>query len=346
MSADATGRLVHPGHARTDRVEREPGLVSVIVPVFERPTLLCEAVASALAQAYRPLEVLVVDDGSRDETPDVLAELAAAHAEVVALRVPNGGPGLAREAGRQQARGTFLLYLDSDDLLLPGALTGLVAALTSRPECAIAYGYARYRDPWGVISPARWKASGHAAERLFPSFLRERWWETGQALFRASLCDAIGPWSALRLEEDWEYDSRAAALHPGLVLHPDFVIEIRRHADGHLSGGRLEPARLRDRAAAQALVLAHARRAGVAHDAPEMHHAARALFLLARQCGAGGLPVESCGLFELARDVASKASGGRAGLDFVLYRALAALLGWTRAGRLAERIDRLRAGGA
>lgn len=333
-------------HAAPDPAARLSGLVSVIVPVFERPALLREAVASVLHQDWRPLEIVVIDDGSRDETPQALAALAAQHAEIVPLRVPNGGPGLAREAGRQRARGRFLLYLDSDDLLLPGALSALVGLLIARPDCDVAYGYARYRDPQGRLSLARWKPSGHAAERLFPSFLRERWWETGQALFRATLCDAVGPWTALRLEEDWEHDSRMAALHPRLVLHPDFVIEIRRHAVGHLSGGHLDPERLRARATAQALILGHARRAGVPADAPEMRHAARALFLLARQCGAGGLPVESRRLFELAREAACAARGRRrAGLDFTLYRALAALLGWTATGRLAERLDRLRAAG-
>jgi hypothetical protein len=325
-------------------VTRVPGLVSVIVPVFERPALVCEAVRSILTQDYRPIEVLVIDDGSRDDTPQALARLAGQHPEVVPLRVPNGGPGLAREAGRQRARGSHLLYLDSDDLLLPGALAALAGRLAARPDCAIAYGFARYRDPQGQLSLARWKASGHAAEYLFPSFLRERWWETGQALFRATLCDAVGPWASLRLEEDWEHDSRVAALHPRLVLHPDFVVEVRRHASGHLSGQRLDPARLRDRATAQTRILGQARRAGVAPAGPEMRHAARALFLLARQCGAADLPVESRRLFELARDVARSTKAGRAGLDFALYRALAALVGWTRAGWLAEQGDRLRAG--
>ncbi len=107
-----------------------PGLVSIIVPVFNRPALLAEAVGSALAQTYRPIEILIVDDGSTDETPATAAQLASEHpAEIRVLRQVNAGPGSARERGRQTARGEFLQYLDSDDLLLPRKLELQVAAL-------------------------------------------------------------------------------------------------------------------------------------------------------------------------------------------------------------------------
>ena len=71
-----------------------------------------------LAQRYRPIEIIIVDDGSTDETPQVVEELAASH-EVRSVHQGNAGPGAAREAGRQLACGAFIQYLDSDDLLLP-----------------------------------------------------------------------------------------------------------------------------------------------------------------------------------------------------------------------------------
>ena len=82
--------------------------------------MLREAVASVLRQTYRPIEIIIVDDGSTDETTRVADELASTYPfEVRALHVLNGGPGWAREAGRQVARGEFIQYLDSDDLLWP-----------------------------------------------------------------------------------------------------------------------------------------------------------------------------------------------------------------------------------
>src|SRR4051795_5577813 len=97
----------------------QQGIVSTIIPVFNRPAMLREAVASVLAQTYRPIEIIIVDDSSTDDTPVVIDELAARHPEVRGIRRPNGGPGLARESGRGEARGEFIQYLDSDDLLMP-----------------------------------------------------------------------------------------------------------------------------------------------------------------------------------------------------------------------------------
>jgi len=78
------------------------------------------AVASVLAQTYRPIEIIIVDDGSTDETAQVADSIALANDGVVrVVHKPNGGVGSAREAGRCAAGGEFIQYLDSDDLLLP-----------------------------------------------------------------------------------------------------------------------------------------------------------------------------------------------------------------------------------
>lgn len=316
-----------------------PGLVSTIVPVFNRPRQLREAVASVLAQDYRPIEVLIVDDGSTDETVAAADRLAQEHDAVRAIHQSNGGPGRAREAGRQEARGEFIQYLDSDDLLLPGKFSAQVAGLQARPECGVSYGWTQYRRPDGSLDPARWKATGHEARRLFPSFLRERWWETATPLFREKTCAAAGAWSEQWLEEDWEYDCRVAAL--GVELHyvPAFVAEHRHHAAARLSGAGLRPEPLAQRARSHELILEHARRAGLGPELPEMQHFARGLFLLARQCGAVGLVTESKRLFSLAREASGECGDGP---DFVLYRGAAALLGWRLAGKLACWSDRLR----
>src|SRR5690348_2665066 len=108
------------------------GLVSTIIPVHNRAALLREAVASALAQTYRPIEIIVVDDGSTDQTRQVCDELAAQYPqEIRVIHQANTGPGLAREAGRRVARGEFLQYLDSDDLLLPEKFARQVAGLNA-----------------------------------------------------------------------------------------------------------------------------------------------------------------------------------------------------------------------
>jgi glycosyltransferase involved in cell wall biosynthesis len=322
--------------------DRQPGLVSVIVPVYNRPRGLAEAVASALAQTHRPLEAIVVDDGSTDDTGAVAARLAGEHGGVVRVeRQANAGPGAARETGRRQARGEYVQYLDSDDVLLPGKLERQVAALHAHPDCGVAYGMTRFRHRDGRLHDGPWKGSGQRVERMFPSFLRERWWDTPNPLYRASLLDEAGPWSDLRLEEDWEYDCRVAALGVRLCFVREYVCEVRDHDDQRLSRGSAgDAARNRERARAHALIFEHARRAGIDPESPEMRHFARELFLLARQCGACGLGAESRLLFSLARQ-ASTAQSAR-GADFRLYRTAAAVLGWEGAARAATLLERVR----
>src|SRR5258708_21257527 len=114
------------------------GLVSTIIPVHNRASLLREAVASVLAQAYPHIEIIIVDDGSTDDTSMVADELAREHPEKIrVIHQTNTGPGLAREAGRLRARGEFVQYLDSDDLLLPRKFELQVAGLNAHPECGV-----------------------------------------------------------------------------------------------------------------------------------------------------------------------------------------------------------------
>src|SRR6516162_5891082 len=110
------------------------GLVSTIIAVHNRPLLLREAVASVLAQTYRPIEIIIVNDGSTDETGREAEALAVIHPEVRAIHRENGGPGAARETGRLVAQGEFIQYLDSDDLLLPSKFERQVAGLRQRSD--------------------------------------------------------------------------------------------------------------------------------------------------------------------------------------------------------------------
>ena len=311
-------------------------LVSTIIPAFNRAAMLREAVASVLAQTYRPIEIVIVDDGSTDDTAGVADELAQAHAEIRVVHQPNAGTGAARETARLLARGEFIQHLDSDDLLEPRKFELQVAGLNARPECGVSYGWTRMRFADGSVAPAPWKRSGEAIDAMFPAMLQSRWWDTPCPLYRAS---ATVPWLPLRMEEDWEFDAHVASRGVRLHFVSDWVCEVRAHDRGRLAGRGLEPAFLRDRATAHARIYEHARNAGITGEQPEMQHFARELFLLARQCGAAGLVEESRRLFALAVD-ASGAQRDRA--SFRAYAALARVAGWRAAGKLAALSDKLR----
>jgi hypothetical protein len=317
------------------------GLVSTIIPVYNRPRALTEAVSTVLAQSYRPIEVIIVDDGSTDGTAAVADDIGRRHREVRVLHQSNAGPGPARESGRRIARGEFIQYLDSDDLLLPRKFELQVSGLNGSPDCGASYGKTRYRYVSGAVEPLPWKGSGTELKTMFPSFLASRWWDTPTPLYRSDLCSKAGPWSNLWIEEDWEYDCRIAALGVRLHYCTEFVVEVRDHTDPRLCRGPVfDPRRLRDRAQAHQLILAHAERAGLKSDCPEMMSFARKLFLLARQCGAAGLARESKSLFEASRRASGHERGN--GWDFRLYRALAWAVGWRATGVLACFSDHFR----
>jgi glycosyltransferase involved in cell wall biosynthesis len=94
--------------------------VSVVIPVHNQPGLVWRAIASVRSQGFDDGEIIVVDDGSTDETRDEFEALRAAHITIV--QRAHAGPSTARNAGAELAAGTWLLFLDCDDELLPGAV--------------------------------------------------------------------------------------------------------------------------------------------------------------------------------------------------------------------------------
>ncbi len=108
-----------------------PPLISCIVPVFNGERYLREALDSIFAQTYRPLEVLVVDDGSTDGTAAVIATYGD---QVRSLRQANAGPAAARNLGLSAARGGFVAFLDADDLWHPEKLARQMARFEARPD--------------------------------------------------------------------------------------------------------------------------------------------------------------------------------------------------------------------
>ncbi len=104
-------------------------LVSVIIPTYNRASFLKEALASVFSQTYRPLEVIVVDDGSTDETPRVVSGLPIRY-----VRGPRRGVAAARNRGIRLSCGDFLAFLDSDDLWLPEKIARQVDFFAKHPE--------------------------------------------------------------------------------------------------------------------------------------------------------------------------------------------------------------------
>lgn len=131
------------GHALApDRAEFKP-LVTVLLPLFNRAGPVIEAVQSCIDQTWRPLEILVIDDGSTDHPEHGLARFGD---RVRLVRKPNGGVASARNLGRSLAEGDFIQLLDSDDVLCPRAIEDKIAAFLAVPDADLCYGQTHWAD--------------------------------------------------------------------------------------------------------------------------------------------------------------------------------------------------------
>jgi len=117
-----------------------PPAISCIVPVFNGERYLKEALDSIRVQTYRPLEIIVADDGSTDGTTAIVAGYGE---EVLSLFQPNAGPAAARNLGLSAAQGEFVAFLDHDDLWHPEKLARQMARFRGRPELDLCVTHAR-----------------------------------------------------------------------------------------------------------------------------------------------------------------------------------------------------------
>ena len=114
--------------------------ISVIIPTYNRGNYILEAVESVLSQTYRRLELIVVDDGSTDDTGRILSELEA---DLIYIRQENRGFAAARNVGVDNSSGSFLAFLDSDDIWLEDKLRMQMEVFEQSPETDVVYGRAR-----------------------------------------------------------------------------------------------------------------------------------------------------------------------------------------------------------
>lgn len=189
--------------------------VSVIVPTFNRARLVGPAVRSVLGQTYGDLEVVVVDDGSTDDTADVLAALEDPRVEV--LRLPgNSGPAVARNHGIAQARGEVIAFQDSDDRWHKDKLARQLALLDSSPrDVGVVYSGIWRVTPEGerfYVPKERILGTTYVKEgRVLRELARGNFVDLPAAIVRRECLDAVGVFDeTYPAIEDWELWLRIA----------------------------------------------------------------------------------------------------------------------------------------
>lgn len=168
-------------------------LISIIVPSYNHGRFLRETLDSILGQDYRPLEVLVMDGASKDDTVPILQEYAASHPELRWWSEPDGGVADAVNKGLAQARGVYAGIQSSDDLYRPGAVRDAVEILQGAPDLGIVCGDMDIVTEAGqflMLAPSR----RHFTMARFLS--RNTVIHQSSTFFRLDLARAVGGWNS------------------------------------------------------------------------------------------------------------------------------------------------------
>jgi glycosyltransferase involved in cell wall biosynthesis len=210
------------------------GRASIVVPCFDQAHFLASAVESALEQTYDDVEVIVVDDGSRDNTEEVARRFG-----VRVIRRRNGGLAVARNSGAVASTGEYLTFLDADDRLLREAVSKGIAELARRPQLALVFGHHRLVTYDGSFL-AEWRPEPEPQDP-YAALLRDNIVKMhATVVYRRRTLEHVGLFNpALPACEDYDLYLRVARRLP-IGSHAAVVAEYRRHG-GNMSN---EPARM------------------------------------------------------------------------------------------------------
>lgn len=214
-------------------------LVSVIIPTYNRACIVSEAIDSVLSQTYANIEVFVVDDGSSDNTQEVLRPYGR---RLQVVRQQNAGPAAARNRALERAQGEVITFLDSDDLWLPTYLKRQISVLQragNRVPCSLC-------NAW-IETPGQKKITSFDLAWIFPPCEEGMWLNVPEvvatrpvmfnqmaAIRRQSLQKAGGFNAGMRFWEDFDLEFRLSLRGPWAFIREPLVI-YRRNTQGSLA---------------------------------------------------------------------------------------------------------------
>jgi glycosyltransferase involved in cell wall biosynthesis len=216
-------------------MNRSKALVSVIVPSYNGSRFIRETLDSVLGQTYGSFEVIVVDDGSTDDTRAIVADYSRRDSRIRLFSQPNAGVGAARNRGIAEASGEFIAPLDADDIWYPEKLAKQVESLERQgKEWGLGYCWSKSINERGhaVLPLANWPIRGNA---FYSLIYRNIIGNASVPLFRTSAVREVGGYRTRAEQggvqgcEDWELTVRVAAKY--LVDEvPDYLVGYRQIA--------------------------------------------------------------------------------------------------------------------
>jgi len=209
------------------------GLVSVIVPTYNRAHLIVSTLDSVFQQTYRPIEVIIADDGSCDGTADVVQNWAEEKRAIDTsfsiryLRQDNAGPSAARNLGLRECSGEFIQFLDADDIIHQNKVAMQVSVIRQKNVDFCVCNYQPFTDTLSTLGPV---VDFQSRSHSIGDFPAQYPMDTPAPLYRRELILTNGPWdSCLQAGEDFEYNFRMVARGAKGIWLKEVLLYVRKH---------------------------------------------------------------------------------------------------------------------
>jgi len=211
--------------------------VSVVIPCYKSAGFIRQAVLSVVNQTLAGKELICVNDGSPDNTLEVLMELQKEFGEAIPFHVidqTNAGACAARNAGLARARGEYVQFLDSDDQLAPGKLASQVAVAEANHADIVAGSYRRIKSDGTVMFIRKYESS--MVDQVFPLLLNTNLGITSSNLFRTASVRGVNGWDEY-LKSSQEYDLMFRMIQQGAIaaFDPEIHTTIIHRESGSIS---------------------------------------------------------------------------------------------------------------
>ncbi len=207
-------------------------LISIIIPAYNAERTIIETIQSVQQQTFQDFEIIVINDGSKDQTLDLLHNIKEQRLKVFSYE--NGGLSTARNRGIVHARGEFIAFLDADDMWTSDKLELQIEALQKHPEAAVVYSWTYFlyeNENQSYVDTSCFYEGNVYASLLVKNFLHNG----SNPLIRKQAIDAVGSFNVTILFcEDWDFYIRLASIYP-FVLIPKPQVIYRQTAGSHSS---------------------------------------------------------------------------------------------------------------